>query len=353
MAFPQQRLFSALSSYTRQFSTSNLRYQPQSNSLPPKIPYTPTCPSPTCPCTSPPTDLDIDVKSPLLNTMASYSSHVVICSGKADWTSRIEDEVGEGGDFVRGLKAEIGKGGRSFDPFTNTLTTLSSLPPSSSTTTAPTTSVLLFPQFLSFPSIPHSQHSISALATAFLKARTLHPLHTLLSPTQKAALTRNPSLASVLPAPNPITTPTILICSHGSRDSRCGILGPILHDEFRRQLESKGVSATVGVISHIGGHKFAGNVIIYLPPASAASPNNSGNKLAGSGVWYGRVGPENVEGIIEETILRGRVIGELLRGGITGDGGSLGRLVEEQVKRDEGGKGSLWERLRLRPRSRA
>jgi hypothetical protein len=47
--------------------------------------------------------------------MAPYSEQVIICSGKDDWTSRIEDEEGDSGDFVRGIKGVIGKGGEAFD----------------------------------------------------------------------------------------------------------------------------------------------------------------------------------------------------------------------------------------------
>ena len=66
----------------------------------------------------------------------------------------------------------------------------------------------------------------------------------------------------------------------------------------------------VGLISHVGGHRFAGNVIVYIPPSVTT------NRLAGKGIWYGRVKPGHVEGIVEETIVKGRVIGELFRGGI-------------------------------------
>lgn len=104
----------------------------------------------------------------------------------------------------------------------------------------------------------------------------------------------------------------VLICSHGTRDSRCGVLGPILKAEFEEKLERAGIAigngagkARVGLISHIGGHKWAGNVIIYMPSG----------KLQG-GVWYGRVAPEHVEGIIKETILGGRIIEDMFRGGI-------------------------------------
>jgi hypothetical protein len=50
-----------------------------------------------------------------MHTIAPYSEHVLICTGKDDWSSRIEDEEGLSGDFVRALKGVVGKGGRLFD----------------------------------------------------------------------------------------------------------------------------------------------------------------------------------------------------------------------------------------------
>lgn len=105
------------------------------------------------------------------------------------------------------------------------------------------------------------------------------------------------------------------------------------------------------MISHIGGHKWAGNVIVYIPPnyqinpvqrtrggvdpkdKSAQEPTvNEGDKiseqdespflspLAGKGIWYGRVQPKHVEGIVEQTIGHGKIIKELFRGGINQNG---------------------------------
>lgn len=110
-------------------------------------------------------------------------------------------------------------------------------------------------------------------------------------------------------------------------------MGPLLQEEFREKLhmfgvcvleESPGslhskqgvpaenkrthVRARVGLVSHVGGHAFAGNVIIYVPRTAQKHP------LAGAGVWYGRVQPHHIEGIIQQTILRGNIIEELLRG---------------------------------------
>jgi hypothetical protein len=114
-------------------------------------------------------------------------------------------------------------------------------------------------------------------------------------------------------------------------------MAPVLRAEFEEKLRGRGISvlkdtphsrstgqqnsdapaARIASISHIGGHKFAGNVIIYIPP------NFSRNALAGKGIWYGRVGPEHVEGIVSETILGGKVIKENFRGGIDREGSIL------------------------------
>lgn len=227
-------------------------------------------------------------------------------------------------------------------PFTNVLITASSLP---TTETPHATTAYLFPSFQRIPAIPHTTAAFRAFATAYLKAPKLHSMHDGLSPAQKAALTRDPSFAASLPSPEAITTPTILICGHGGRDQRCGVLGPLLQSCFRAELQRRGITAEVAQISHIGGHKYAGNVIIYLPPGM------QGNALSGSGIWYGRVGPEQVEGLVEETVVRGRVVGDLLRGGVMQDGRNVGRVVEAQVKAERGEEET--GRLRLRPRARA
>ncbi|KAI1531803.1 Suc-Fer-like domain containing protein [Pyrenophora tritici-repentis] len=253
--------------------------------------------------------------------MATYSEQIVFCTGKEDWVSNIEQEEGETGDFVKGLKGVIGKGSPAFDPFTNVLITASSLPKSEQ---PDATTALLFPSFKRIPNIPHQPQAFSSFATAYLKARSLHLMHDGLSTEQKAALLRDESKASELPQAEDISKPTVLICGHGGRDQRCGILGPLLQSSFRREFERRDIEADVGLISHIGGHKYAGNVIMYLPT------NMQGNALKGSGIWYGRVGPENVEGVVEETLVGGRVITELLRGGVMQGGGNIGRIVEAQ-----------------------
>jgi len=70
----------------------------------------------------------------------------------------------------------------------------------------------------------------------------------------------------------------------------------------RLQLTETGTKrALILFNSHIGGHKFAGNIIIYFPN--------------GTGVWYGRVSSHEV-GAVTKTVTEGRIYPTLLRGGV-------------------------------------
>lgn len=104
----------------------------------------------------------------------------------------------------------------------------------------------------------------------------------------------------------PIEKPLVLICGHKQRDVRCGEIAPLLQEEFMRVFEKENVDADVGMVSHIGGHAYAGNVIYF--------PESAKHKHA---VWYGRVFPQQVQGIVRETIIGGRIIQELYRGQIS------------------------------------
>lgn len=66
-----------------------------------------------------------------------------------------------------------------------------------------------------------------------------------------------------------------LVCCHGARDARCGYLGPLLADKLQE------LGATqVFLSSHIGGHQYAGNVIVY------------GSRQPSAGTWFGGLSAE-------------------------------------------------------------
>lgn len=208
------------------------------------------------------------------------------------------------------------------------------------------TSAYLLPSFKYIPFLPRvSFDSVEALAKGFLLPEQLHAMHDGLSPIHRDRLTRKSMYQGLLHGVRDVDDILVLICGHGGRDMRCGVMGSILRDEFEAQLPKEGVdvlqgpvqidsdgsvgaiagvvgkpavTARLGLISHIGGHKFAGNVIIYLPQSMKGS-NGERHPLAGHGIWYGRVEPKHVEGIVQETIKKGNVIADMFRGGITPD----------------------------------
>ncbi|KAB8267679.1 sucrase/ferredoxin-like family protein Fmi1 [Aspergillus minisclerotigenes] len=319
--------------------------------IPPPFPVTKSCPEPSCSCpTTPPmpNGLPIDYNQPLNGTMAAYAQQILICTGQRDWTSRIEDDGKHHtwGHLVRGLKRLLGRGGRYADPFNNILVSNSSFSPSAASTSTPSTaSAFLFPSFKYFPSIPteildstDAGTDLSTFVQAYLLPKKLSAMSESLPEVKKAELTRKPELecefADVVDLDH---SPVILICGHGGRDMRCGIMAPVLENEFRRVLGDKGFTlagsgdhtidspghAHVGLISHVGGHKYAGNVIVYIPPGMRKKSSSSPHSLAGKGIWYGRIEPRHVQGIVEETILGGKVVADHFRGGIDRSGDIL------------------------------
>ncbi|KAL2815894.1 Sucrase/ferredoxin-like-domain-containing protein [Aspergillus granulosus] len=336
---------------TRSLSSSNClsRQRRIPIEIPPPFPVTKTCPNPNCsyPATpSIPEGLPLDNDHPLNGTMAAYAQQIVVCTGQRDWTSRIEDD-GKGqswGSLVRGLKGLMGRGGPYADPFNNVMITNSSLSPSS-TSSSDTASAFLFPSFKYFPSIPtHTSNSksspdLSTFVQAFLLPTKLSPMTETLPEPRHSDLLRKPQLASSFPDAVELEhSPVVLICGHGGRDMRCGVMAPVLEEQFRRVLEARGLStlvdasdsnidspgrAHIGLISHIGGHKYAGNVIVYIPKGMKYGDSSTPHPLAGKGIWYGRIEPKHVEGVVEETILGGKVLSDHFRGGIDQNGDIL------------------------------
>lgn len=57
-----------------------------------------------------PEGLDIDYKGKLNGLIANYAEQVLICTGKDDWPSRIEEDNG-GDNLAADLKELLGRGG--------------------------------------------------------------------------------------------------------------------------------------------------------------------------------------------------------------------------------------------------
>jgi (2Fe-2S) ferredoxin len=176
-----------------------------------------------------------------------------------------------------------------------------------------------------------------------------------------SALTLTHSPSRTLPAPTPFKTKPIphsaliLMCSHRTRDARCGQSAPLLRKEFERHLRPLGLyrdlhddrPGGVGIyfINHVGGHKYSANVMIYrragsIRPETQSDPgiqngpvvddeagigkNGDGvcerQKLSSEavqGIWLARVTPEDCENIVRYTVLQGKLVKpqRQLRGG--------------------------------------
>lgn len=154
----------------------------------------------------------------------------------------------------------------------------------------------------------------------------------------------------------------ILLCSQKTRDARCGQSAPLLRREFERHLRPLGLyrdlhderPGGVGIyfISHVGGHKFSANVMVYRHSSTVDHPNEANGHANGvqealqelkveadkdhevvldankeqeaendgeaaQCIWLARVRPEDCENIIRYTVLQGKVVKpeRQLRGG--------------------------------------
>ncbi|TGJ80508.1 hypothetical protein E0Z10_g8253 [Xylaria hypoxylon] len=293
-----------------------------------------------------PEGLPLDYNGKLNGLISNYAEQVLVCTGQNDWPSRIEEES-SGDNLAADLKELIGRGGIYSDPFHNISVLNSSFPSSiSCRPEVQSTSAYLLPSFKYVPFLPRvSFEAVQALVKGYLLPEKLHPMNDGLPQIHKDRLLRKEAYQHLLPGVRDVDDVLVLICGHGGRDMRCGIMGPALQAEFERQLPQAGLevlhgplldesvsapplpgtvgdrssTARVGLISHVGGHKFAGNIIIYLPPILK---NKAGNPhpLAGHGIWYGRIEPKHVEGVIQETIVEGNVIADHFRGAIKQNG---------------------------------
>ncbi|XP_027337453.1 altered inheritance of mitochondria protein 32-like [Abrus precatorius] len=120
--------------------------------------------------------------------------------------------------------------------------------------------------------------------------------------------------------PESLKASYVFVCSHGSRDRRCGVFGPVLVSRFREAIELHGLQGKVLIspCSHIGEHKYVGNVIIF------------GSSINGevTGHLYGYVTPDDVPLLFHQHIIEGEIFDSLWRG-------QIGLSEDEQRKKQE------------------
>ncbi|KAI8918431.1 Sucrase/ferredoxin-like-domain-containing protein [Powellomyces hirtus] len=165
-----------------------------------------------------------------------YKKHVLISTGTSHWAKKYEDADAYYAQLQETLKAADIK------------VTASDAVPAGSAAGSDTRSLLVLPDNIQFPSVSTSDFAVlsqqltSTAAHSAIKSHVdRHRIH-------------------------------VLVCVHGERDCRCGDRGRPLYEALKQEVKNRGLEARVNVlgVSHIGGHKHAGNAIVYP-----------------SGDWYG------------------------------------------------------------------
>lgn len=331
-----------------------------------------------------PSNFKVEEDDKLYGHIKGWATHMLVATGKTDWVRDIEDEKGS----VMEAVGKYGKGptngklmlsasnmpiplNHEHDQSPSAPTTVLLLPsftliddvtPSSvpelithHVNLAPTTTTPLLPS--TAPKCSDLDTSVSAPASALkptiLDEQTLSTSSNLAPPTQPPSSAISTSFTLAPPSPSASPPPTIgpesspfttrscphdyiiLLCSQRTRDARCGQSAPLLRREFERHLRPLGLYRDlhderprgVGIyfISHVGGHKYSANVMIYRRQQKAGGANadvqgegeEQVEREGGQCIWLARVRPEDCEGIIKFTLLQGKVVKpeRQLRGG--------------------------------------
>ncbi|RYO37426.1 hypothetical protein AA0113_g11420 [Alternaria arborescens] len=314
-----------------------------------------------------PRKFEIDETEELYGHVKGWSTHLVVATGKTDWVRDVADEKGSIMEAVDRGDAKPSNG--------KLMLSASNMPvPDHSDHSS---MVLLLPSWQFIDNVTPA--NIPELITGFVnpgptnnmplrshKASALPPPK---SPEETSSAEPTPSsIPPSLPATSQLKARPcphkylILMCSQKTRDARCGQSAPLLRKEFERLLRPMGLyrdlhderPGGVGIyfISHVGGHKFSANVMVYRHSSVVSRPEKvnghsngaekrleelkleddngqevlldankeqeaEGNGEAAQCIWLARVKPEDCENIIKYTVLQGKVVKpeRQLRGG--------------------------------------
>ncbi|KAL8751400.1 MAG: hypothetical protein Q9199_006441 [Rusavskia elegans] len=349
-----------------------------------------------------PAKFNIDEDDKLYGHVNAWATHILVATGKTDWVRDVSDEKGSVMEAVRDCGIEPSNG--------RLMLSASNMPPpyEHQSPSDPTT-ILLLPSFTIIENVAPKtvpnliKHHINPAPTSTTPFPFRIPNS---SPPDISSLSLDPAPSAQFngTTPSPISSPPsspfptrpcphkylILLCSQKTRDARCGQSAPLLRREFERHLRPLGLyrdlqderPGGVGIyfISHIGGHKYSANMMIYrrgevgvinevdasdedsseqkghensrdqvrsnrevevvetdgsngIARGDGGKTNTVNSEMPSKGhdnekksvgmgegsqcIWLARIRPEDCEGIVKHTILKGKVIKpeRQLRGG--------------------------------------
>lgn len=306
-----------------------------------------------------PAKFSIDEDDKLYGHVNGWSTHLVVATGKSDWVRDVADEKGT-------VMEAVGKFGTDKVKNGKVMLSASNMPTPDGECHGPgghdTTRVLLLPawkmidnvtpgnvQDLMERVIANSVTNMSLLGSSIDHANGISD-EEILMVANGDANARDKGLESVGGAnADPPRIPAslaskfnisacphraiILMCSQRTRDARCGQSAPLLRKEFERILRPMDLyrdlhderPGGVGIyfISHVGGHKYSANIMVYRRDGrkqAGAEETIDGAPLSPEAVqciWLARVRPEECENIVKYTVLQGKVVKphKQLRGG--------------------------------------
>jgi len=198
----------------------------------------------------------------LADSVKPYHRHVLACTGARDWPARLEDDGGLLGRMARDLR-ERRDGPAPIPKLTAT----------DEPSRGAGVDLLVFPDSVRYSAVDEGAWGgVLAELTGAAPGSSLRR--------------------------EPLGGRWVFVCVHGARDERCGRCGPGVLEALRAACAEEGLDdVTVRATSHVGGHKYAANVLVYP-----------------GGVWYGTVTPADAPLIAREHLRKGRVVAELHRG---------------------------------------
>ncbi|PVI01665.1 hypothetical protein DM02DRAFT_613485 [Periconia macrospinosa] len=294
-----------------------------------------------------PSKFTIDETEELYGHVKGWSTHLIVGTGKTDWVRDVADEKGS-------IMEAVDKGGEK--PSNGKLMLSASNIPIPDHSDHSST-VLLLPsfQFIDHVTPANTPELIRNYVDKGPTNTSPFPFTAEKFSEEAAATSTESAIPPTISAPALQARPCphkylILLCSQKTRDARCGQSAPLLRREFERHLRPLGLyrdlhderPGGVGIyfISHVGGHKFSANVMIYRKASAVKQAegqaeeqaNGSENKVVldvnkaqeeeGNGeaaqcIWLARIRPEDCENVIRYTVLQGKVVKpeRQLRGG--------------------------------------
>ncbi|KAI9370146.1 Sucrase/ferredoxin-like-domain-containing protein [Aspergillus egyptiacus] len=229
-----------------------------------------------------PSKLKVETSLPLYGHIKEFHTHILVATGQTDWKEKVENERGS---LMEAFHGSSSKHGRMMISASNLRAPNDDLDSNKDGTT-----ILLLPSFTFVDSV--TPKNVPELIAHFIDTPILQASPESIPGAQFRH--RHCQYDYVL-----------LLCSHKRRDARCGLTAPLIKRELERHLRPQGLyrdadderpgGAGIFFISHVGGHKYSANVLIY-------------RKKEQQMIWLARVRPEHCEGIVNYTLLQGKVV---------------------------------------------